>query len=636
MTIRPNHETPPVDRIERPSVRGRFFWKLVLANAILLTFVFGACLWAVLAGLDRFHQTELVSFLRSQAAALRAVLEPQWDSAAAQRFQAMVQEVGAADNENIRITLIGPDGRVWADSAADPQTLDSHANRPEIIEARAAGWGSSTRWSDSVRHELQYVALSVGPTEKPRGFVRVAVPLGAVEARSDAVHRLVWTIGLTGLGAALLLTMGLAMLWSGRVSRVIAAARAMSRGDLTTPLDMPGSDEVAWLARALDRMRNRIAAQVATIDGQRRSVEALLGQLSEGVVVARDDGRVIWINDAARKLLDVPGELIGADCTVERCFSQHDVQRLLLAAPEGGTAEARIEMPSSASTLSLLARASDITLPDTAAGSQPGTDERLLRGRLLVLTDISELARAIRLRSDFAANASHELRTPLAALRGAAETLLKMDLQSEGVHAVRFVEMMVRHITRLEDLVSDLLDLARVEAPAAKFDAVDLRFERVISELLVQWRESAEKKDIRLVAEVAPDCTILSANPHLLRLALGNLLDNAIKFSEPAGTVTVRVRQDSGSAVFEVTDQGCGIAPEDQERVFERFYQVTRARSGTGSVADQIRGTGLGLSIVRHAVTALGGEVDLSSVPGQGTTVSITVPTGRPKSVTPT
>jgi len=622
-------DAPPNRAEARSALRGRFFWKLFLGNAVVLTLVLGACLWTILSQLDVYHEAELISFLRSQATALRAVLEPQWNPADAARLDRMVKELSPADTENVRITLIGPDGRVWADSSADPATLDSHADRPEIVQARSEGWGAAVRWSDSIRREMQYVALSVGLPGELRGYVRVAVPLGVVSARTGTVHRLVWAIGLSGLAAALLLALGLAFLWSGRIARVTAAARGLSRGDLSTRLDVGGNDEVALLARSLDRMRNRIAAQMSTIDGQRRSLEALLDQLSEGVVVARHDGRVLWINAAARKLLNVPSDV--CDSTVERYFSQHDVQRLLLAAP--GTngdieSEARVDLSVAGKPVSLLARASEIVLPDVSLGASQGDARAGVQGRLLVLTDITELSRAIRLRTDFAANASHELRTPLAAMRGAAETLQKMNLTEESAAAIRFVNMIVRHISRLEELVSDLLNLSRLESPGARFDPVDLRTEKFVAELIDRWRDNAENKNVTVTARVDADCPQLRANPHLLQLALDNLVDNAIKFSEPDGTVSIDVRRNRDRIVFRVSDQGCGIPEEDQERVFERFYQVARARTGTGSASDQPRGTGLGLSIVRHAVTALAGEVELESIVGKGTTITVNIPIG--------
>lgn len=621
----------------RGVLRGRFFWRLFLGNAAVLVVVMSACLWAIMAQLDRYRADELTSFLRSQATALRGVLESQWEVAEAARLDHIVKDLSRGDAEKFRVTLIGPDGRVWADSSADPTTLDSHADRPEIRQARAEGWGAATRWSDSIHRDMQYVAVVVGAPGEPRGYVRVAEPLGVVSARTEVVHGLFWAIGLTGLVAALLLALGLAALWSGRISRITAAARGLSRGDLSARLDMGGHDEVALLARALDRMRNRIAAQMSTIDGQRRSLEALLEQLSEGVVVVRQDGRVHWINAAARRLLSVPDEV--TDSTVEHCFSQHDVQRMLLepldsASTAERVVETRLELSVVGKSLVLLARVSEIVLPDGSSTVSSGDEPGVVLGRVLVLTDITELSRAIRLRSDFAANASHELRTPLAAMRGAADTLQKMNLAEESAAAVRFINMIVRHIARLEDLVSDLLNLSRLESPAASFEPVDLRLEKFVGELTDRWRDAAARKTVTVVSKVGDDCPQLRVSPHLLQLAMDNVLDNAIKFSETGGIVTIDIRRDGDRLVLRVADQGCGISDADQERVFERFYQVAGARTGTGSLSDQARGTGLGLSIVRHAVTAMGGTVNLQSALRKGTTVTVTIPFAKSDAVT--
>jgi signal transduction histidine kinase len=345
---------------------------------------------------------------------------------------------------------------------------------------------------------------------------------------------------------------------------------------------------------------------------------------------------VHWINAAARRLLNVPDEVV--DSTVEQYFSQHEVQRMLLSPgdPRGageGAAESRLELSVESKPVTLLARVSGIMLPEGSTRGSAAEERPVVPGRLLVLTDITELSRALRLRSDFVANASHELRTPLAAMRGATETLQRMDLAEESAAAGRFVNMVMRHISRLEDLVSDLLNLSRLESLGTRFEPVDLRLEKFIEELADRWRDSAERKGVPLVFKVAGDCPQLRVSPHLLQLAMDNLVDNAIKFSEPSGTVDVDVRREEERLVLRVVDQGCGISDEDQERVFERFYQVARARTGTGSPSDDARGTGLGLSIVRHAVTALGGTVHLQSVLGSGTTIIVAIPFTRLESV---
>jgi two-component system phosphate regulon sensor histidine kinase PhoR len=445
------------------------------------------------------------------------------------------------------------------------------------------------------------------------------------EATAADLHRLVWTIGGVGLLGAIALALALAVLWSGRIFRLTTTAHRLSRGDLSVPIKTNGSDEVALLARSLERMRNRLARQLVTIDRQNLTLESLLAQLHEGVMVAASDGRIVLMNPAAARPLSQPVGPSGR--RVEDCIQQNDLRQMLLphSAGQGPMNEARLDIPTEAGVRSILARGSDITLPEPdAEGDRPESPGRQVMGRLLVLTDITELTRTLQLRSDFVANASHELRTPISAIRAAVDTVLKIDAPDEAGTARRFLEVIARHTSRLEDLVGDLLDLSRLESPSASFQPTVLRLQRVGDELHDRWSNEIDRKQLRWGCDIADDCPNVFANLYLLQLVLDNLVDNAIKFTDGGGQIGVACRREGRSVEIEVYDIGCGIAPQDHQRVFERFYQVESARSG-GAAAPP-RGTGLGLSVVKHAVAALGGSVRLDSALGSGTRVTVTIP----------
>jgi len=321
---------------------------------------------------------------------------------------------------------------------------------------------------------------------------------------------------------------------------------------------------------------------------------------------------------------------VGGDSEISDSESQISDSKSPISEGPPSITETRLEVTSPSGPVSLLVRACDIMLPELAAPTRLRQSSRGV-GRLLVLTDITELTRAVRMRSDFVANASHELRTPLAAIRMAVETLVKLNLAEEAPAAARFLGVVARHSSHLEAMVSDLLDLARVESPSARFEPATLHLQRVFDELRGRWQEPLESKRLRWRAEVTPDCPTVQANAHLLTLVLDNLVDNAIKFTEAGGEIAVNGRRIGDLGVIEVSDTGCGIDPADQERIFERFYQVAPARSGTGSPSGEKRGTGLGLSIVRHAASAMGGTIKLESEVGVGTRVSVSLPLPRPQ-----
>jgi two-component system phosphate regulon sensor histidine kinase PhoR len=439
--------------------------------------------------------------------------------------------------------------------------------------------------------------------------------------------RVIMTMGPVAALATLLFVLIVLRRRRGAFLRVIEAARHLSAGELSDVPSVPGDDDLAALASTLHGVRARLAAQVERIDGQRRMLASLVNQLREGVIVARADGRIALINPSAIRMLNLPvgpDEAEGlAGRPVETCIPQHPLQALLAPVRAGSRAderepeaEVRLEVQTQPGTVHLLARAADVPLADAER-------ETAATGRAVVLTDITELQRTIELRTDFVANASHELRTPLSTICAAVETLLTMDLSAETPAAMQFLEKIARQGRRLEQMVSDLLDLSRLASPAERFEPEELDVGRLLDDLHERSAAALERKGLHWDAGVEPpEIATVRANPHLLRLVLDNLVDNAVKFTEPGGHVGVHVRVADGQACFEVCDDGCGIPPEDRERVFERFYQVQRSRSGPE------RGTGLGLSIVRHAVSALRGAVRLESELGRGTRVLVTIPQG--------
>lgn len=477
--------------------------------------------------------------------------------------------------------------------------------------------------------------------------IGVTLALGLWLLDDDAVGREeksrqpLWAIPLLALVASALLTPMLIRQYNAPLRRIISAARRIARGELSTKVPLGGTHEAEMLARSMNRMRDRLARHLETIDRQRLTLELVVSQLHEGVIAADSNGRIFVINPAAVRLLGAVSKRSDASfdgMPVEQCVLDHELQQLLLAraatnqsefqgdddqqskaAPPSPIEEMNVHIEVGGVAVHLLARASDIILPGFPLPDANAKDS-LRRGRLLVLTDVTELAKTMQVKADFAANASHELRTPLSAIRMAVETLKSMDLANDVAPAGHFLDVIARHSRRLEAMVQDLLDLSRVESSGVRFEKSDIDLPIALDELRAMFAVALDDKSLRWEVDIAPDVGVLVASPVLVRLILSNLIDNAIKFTPEGGFVRVVSRATEQGLVLSVVDSGCGIAPEEQARVFERFYQVHRARSGPQ------RGTGLGLSIVRHAVTAMRGEVTIESRLGEGTAVIVTIP----------
>jgi len=636
------------------TVPGKFFWKLFVGNAALLVLVVATCFWLLLDEFDRFYAEELTRHLTAQGQSLIREIEPRLDRLTEKELDDFAKKAGIPGEEGTQITIALPDGRVIADSVDQTGRVESLANLDEMRQALSTGVGQCTRWSGESFKLMKHVAVRVGAGDDPKAVVRVSLPVTGLVARAMAARRLLLTFACIVLLAAVALALGLARLWTQPIARITATARSLSEGNLAARAPVVGTDEVAQLARSLNRMRDVLARQLKANLRQRRTLEYLLAQLHEGVVVADPDGKIVLINPTAADLLDLavsfPG---GADdiqgLTVEACIPQHELQQMLLpieeqdatpddgeswtpasgrgGAGEDGFREHRLSYRRRSGEVTLLARAWNITLPahddedetdDADAGA--GADGRRTPGRLLVLTDITELTRSMKIKTDFVANASHELRTPLAAIRGAVETLVSIGEGGDAESRRKLLNIIDRHNRRLEAMVGDLLELSRLESASARFEPHKLRLYELMKDLRERFGERIEAKGQHLATHTPPDQDVVYANPHLLRLVLDNLVDNAVKFTPPGGHVVVTADLDADALCLSVRDDGCGIPLTEQHRVFERFYQVQSARSGPD------RGTGLGLAIVRHATAAMDGIVELTSEPSQGATFTVTIP----------
>jgi signal transduction histidine kinase len=611
--------------------RNSFFWKLWMGNVLLLTVGLVVCIWLILAEFDRFHTEEIDDHLRAHASTVAHIIRGRIEPAHAAALDQLVEEVFALRPGRTRLAILLPDGRVLADSYGPTARDTALGSRPEV--AQALRDGVSGGWQD-VREagDFRFVAVRVGGADNPEGVVLAGVDASAVGPGNQSARRLMGTVVLVTVLTSVVLALALARLWINPIRQITQAARNLSRGDLTTRAEAAGGDELGLLATSLNRMRDRLAAHVETIDLQRRHLEALVAQVQDGIVVADAGGRIVLCNPTAARMLHASAEVESTSWvgrTIEECVPQHGLQKLLLAGsdrpgPAEQVQEIRLRLKNRAAPVSVLARAMNIALPSRgrSAGGDPLAMET---GRIMSLTDITQLDRIIQMRTDFVANASHELRTPLSVIRTSVETLRSIDLASDAATAARFVETISRHTRRLEDLVNDLLDLSRVESPGARFKTVPMAARVVLTDLQDRYKEAIATKALRWESRQQPpgDETFM-ANRQLLDLVLDNLVSNAIKFTDPGGTITASCTLDDALVTFAVTDTGCGIPPEEQSRIFERFYQVERSRTGAGKTGE--RGTGLGLSIVRHAAGAMQATIRLESEIGRGTRVAIMLP----------
>lgn len=571
----------------------RLFSRVFLQHLLVIA----ATLLAGGAALDRFLVRNEMARLGDQVERLAGLLQLDVSGLRGGPLQEAVRRRGEATG--VRFTVVAGDGTVLADSLGDPATMENHASHPEVGEALSGKRARSLRRSVSLGIEMLYVALPGPPV------VRAALPVAEVHAVLTEVRRRVGLAAVPAAAVALALAFGLSRSFTRRLRRMISFARRVARGDYSRELPILGVDELSDMERALCALREQIRDQVERLAADRRVLSDVLEGLPNAVLLLDGSRKVALANGPARTLLRLSAEeAVGLPAAEVLRYPQ--IARAIDAAAAGqpGPDPFPLSWPDPPSRLEVVVRS---LFRD---GDAPST--------LVVLRDTTREYHLERVRSDFISNLSHELRTPLTAIRGGAETLL--DAAPDPAAAKKFLESIRRNSARLESLLRDVSDLSRAESGLVTPEIRVFDGRAVVEEVVELFRTEAEKAGVSLEAECAEAPKQIRSDPELVESILVNLVQNAVRYTPRGGRVVVSMRACGRGVSFEVEDTGIGIPLNDLPRVTERFYRVDPGRSRA------VGGTGLGLSIVKHLVETLGGELEIRSEQGKGTTVSVVLP----------
>jgi two-component system phosphate regulon sensor histidine kinase PhoR len=341
-------------------------------------------------------------------------------------------------------------------------------------------------------------------------------------------------------------------------------------------------------------------------------LERLVESLRDGVLVVDAEHRIRGANAAACLLLQLPEQPEGL--RLEESVGDYRVCLLVDGCLSSGTAVER-ELSDPLDVRHVLAHAVPVVDPATGATLEVA----------VILRDETRVRRLETVRRDFVANVSHELRTPVAAIQLLVETLLGGALDDPGV-AHEFVSKIGLEVAHMGQMVAELIELSTIES-----GRLPMRMEpTAVTELVAaaeRLRPLADERNLQLRYEVDPSTPHVYGDGTRLGQVVRNLVHNAIKFTPEGGSITVSARRaaegDADMVEIQVTDTGCGIAPDDLRRVFERFYKADRSRRREGE------GSGLGLAIARHTVEAHGGRIAVRSTPGRGATFVVLLPSFR-------
>lgn len=583
----------------------RLLWRLFDTYIFIIIMAIVAALLVSAWTLRGFYHTKTIQDLTAMARLAEIQLRPMVIGGTGPlefTCQRLSQASGA------RVTVVLPNGRVACDSEEEAGDMANHADRPEIQEALAMRLGVNTRFSDTLGVSMVYVAVPLVEQGRPLAAIRLSMPLTYVRTALSGVYL---RAAAGGLGIILLAAL-MALLVSRNISRPLERMRAgavqFSQGRLEKKLPVGGSEELAALGEAMNQMAAQLSERIQAITLQRNEQQAILASMSEGVIAFNRQRRVISLNQAACRMLMIEKEKSLGRNIEEVVRSSELIELADRLVSQGGPQETEIALGQPRGRVFM------------AAGSSLRDNEGQTTGGVVVLNDITRLRNLEAVRKDFVANVSHELRTPLTSIKGFVETLMDGALDNQE-EARRFLGIIDRQVDHMSAIIEDLLLLSKTERETQRKqlgrEVAPLR--RVLESAIEAAHLKASAKEA-IIALECPEELTARINAPLINQAVINLLDNAISYSPAGSRIQLTAWEGQDTVSISVGDQGPGIENKHQDRLFERFYRVDKARS-----RDQ-GGTGLGLAIVKHIMQAHGGEVTLDSRLGHGSIFTLTLP----------
>jgi len=585
----------------------QLFWRVFLVYAGL-TISTALAFVLILSGQQRDAvELQIEQRLREDAHTISTILTSEGYSSGELPAGIQVLLENITSQESTRFAVIDASDAVrWRSEGAATLWVDT--DTPEIRSAREAGFGLARRNGPTDQREQLYFAQRTVTASGDTFLVATMLPVEQILTEVSTARYQLWTTAATIGILALAVTYVVVGRIIGPLETLTNAAQELSEGQEPTEVKVNSRNEIGTLAHVFNSMSRQLSARIQDLQDQRQQLEAnhlrletILASMLEGVIAVDEQERILFANPAALRLMELkPSSMLGRPIwEAVRHASFNDLVHRSLQSE----ALPRIEIvvPRTQNTLAV------------TVSRLPGEPTA---GAVIVLHDVTELRRLESLRQEFVQNVSHELKTPLSSIAAYADTLLEGGLEDEGCNR-QFVERIAEQSDRLHSLIQDLIALARMESADEHFEVESIDVNPVLSTSVDDHLEVARNKRITLTSEAPAQPIWGLADDDGLRTIIDNLLDNAINYTPAGGKVHVVWRQSGNKVTIQVQDTGPGIAHEHQQRIFQRFYRIDKARSREHG------GTGLGLSIVKHLCQAFGGNVSVQSQLGQGSTFTV-------------
>jgi two-component system phosphate regulon sensor histidine kinase PhoR len=584
----------------------RLLWRLYPSYLFITLLALLAVSWYFSITMKDFFLRQKAEELEARAKNFEEIITSFMSFEKVHEINEFCKKIGS--HSGFRITVIIPSGKVVGDSGEEPDKMENHGRRPEVIRAFNGHVGNAIRHSSTLQERMMYVAIPVKQEGLTVAVIRTAMSLAVIDTTFEAI-----TYKIIGAGVLVaFLAAGISFFVSRRLSlpleRMTQGAQLFAKGELSHRLYIPKTKEMASLAVAMNQMANQLDERIKSVIKHRNELEAVLSSMKEGVIAFDLDERILRINQVAAAMFNKdPWEM--ENRSIQEAIRNSELQKFTKNALQNGDGlECDIVFYQDQERV---VNVHSTTLLDAK-------EERI--GILVVLNDVTRLRRLENMRQDFVANVSHEIKTPLTAILGFVETILQ-DSDKIPENTRRFLSIIDLHSHRLVAIIDDLLNLSRIERDSERKEIVMVNapIGDVIRTAVQVLETRALEKKIRIESKFDDSLSADMDSP-LIEQAVMNLLDNAIKYSTPGGTIEIHAVKKYDEVLISICDHGIGIEKEHLPRLFERFYRVDKARSR------KLGGTGLGLAIVKHIVQAHNGKVTVESRPGKGSTFTLHFP----------
>ena len=503
-------------------------------------------------------------------------------------IQEFVKEIGLS--KGYRITIVGSDGVVWGDSEKNPEEMENHKNRPEIIKALKGEIGTSIRYSKTTKEYMLYVAVPIRRDGEIIGVARASMFMKSIYNLINTLKtRLIFSTLLSSI-AALLLSYFLSKGITTPIKELVEFSKRISMGVFSEGTIPKRNDEIGELMENMNIMAKRIGKLVENLKSEGETLETIIKSIDEAILLIDGNGMIKHANKEFKNL-------VGKEKVEERYYweviKNDELRKFIKRALDKESMRERIQIKNRNFILS---------------SRKIETANKIL----VTFYDVTELQKYEEMKKEFIGNLSHELKTPLTSIKGFVEVM-----KEEG--KLKYIDIIERNIDRMIQIVKDIQMLSKLEYRKTKAQIESVDALDILKDIEKLFYKKAEEKGLNLLMEVEEKPFYIKVDPYLFEEMLVNLVDNAIRYTD-RGSVSVKIYRGEGGFFVEVKDTGIGIPEKHINRIFERFYVVDKSRS------KRTGGTGLGLSIVKHIVLLHNGKIDVRSVPGEGTTFTIFIP----------